>query len=58
MPKTISIPDKVFNRMRRYGVSGQSYGDLINDLLDFVDDNEEAFDEFLDELYGGDEEDE
>jgi len=41
--------------MRRYGVVAQSFGDLIESLLDFADDHDDEFEEFLGSKYAEEE---
>jgi predicted CopG family antitoxin len=49
--KPIQLTVPVFNKMKRMGFSGQSYNDLIEDLIDFAKENIEDFNAFLDERY-------
>ena len=58
MVTTIQLTNSTHKRLKRYGSVGQSFSDLIDDLLDFVDENEDIFDEFLEEKYGEEDEDE
>jgi len=53
--KTLTLPNSVYNKLRKMGFAGQSLGDLIGDLCDFAKDNIEDFFEFLDERYPDDE---
>lgn len=53
---TIQLTEATHKRLKRYGSVGQSFSDLIDDFMDFVDENEEEFETFLDEKYGEEEE--
>jgi len=54
MAKTIQLQDKTYNRLRTYGVVGQSFNDFVEDSLDFIDEHEEEFGTFLEKAYGND----
>lgn len=56
MTKTIRLNDPVYNKLRRMGFSGQSLGELIDDLCDYAKDNKQDFSQFLDSRYDDEEE--
>lgn len=47
----IRIHKVVINKLKRLGFAGQSYSDLIDDLVDYAKKNIDDFNEFLDERY-------
>lgn len=52
----ISFPSSVFDKFKKMGFVGQTYGDLFNDLVDFAKEHQEEFDAFLDDRYEEDDE--
>jgi len=53
--RSVQLNLPVYNKLKRLGFAGQSYNDLIEDLIDFAKENIEDFNAFLDERYGEDE---
>lgn len=51
MVKTIQMKDSIYRRLSGFGNVGQSFGDVIEDLMDFADGNEEEFEAFIDSKY-------
>ena len=49
MVKTIQLKDSIYKRLRRFGYVGQSFGEVIEDLMDFAEAYDEEFDEFMGE---------
>jgi predicted CopG family antitoxin len=54
--KMISLDEPIYNKLKRMGFAGQSFNNLIEDLIDFAKKNIDLFNEFLDERYEDDEE--
>jgi len=53
--KGLQLNLAVYNKLKRLGFAGQSYSDLIDDLIDFAKENIDDFNEFLNERYDEDE---
>ena len=53
--KGLQLNLPVYNKLKRMGFAGQSYNDLIEDLIDYAREHIEDFNDFLDERYGEDE---
>lgn len=49
--RSVQLNLPVYNKLRKLGFSGQSYNDLIEDLIDFAKENIDDFNAFLDERY-------
>ena len=56
--KTLRMNLPVYNKLKRMGFSGQSFSELIDDLIDFAKDNAEEWESFLDDRYEVEEEEE
>lgn len=55
MVKTLRVNEALHKRLTRMGFVGQTVGELLEDILDFIDENEEEFDSFLDSRYDAEE---
>ena len=57
MVKTIKLSDDIYKRLRKFGFVGQSFNDVVEDLIDYAEEDKKDFDKFLD-VQHADEEDE
>ena len=49
--RPVQLAPPVFNKLKRMGFSGQSYNDLVDDLIDFAKENADEWESFLDARY-------
>lgn len=53
---SIRIDKSVLTKLKRMSFPGQSYSDLIDDLIEFSKEHPDEFNDFLEESYEDDEE--
>ena len=56
--KTIRVYTKTHKRLTRMGFVGQSISELLEDMIDFIKEHDDEFEEFLEGRYDIEEEDE
>lgn len=49
--RPIQLAITTFNKLKKMGFSGQSYNDLVDDLIDFAKEHESDFEDFLEVRY-------
>ena len=49
MAKTIRLTDATYNRLSKFGSVGQSFGDVLEELMDFAEAYEKEYEEFTEE---------
>lgn len=52
---SVQLQSAVHSKLKRMGFAGQSFNDLIDDLIDFANGNLDEWNSFLDERYDEDE---
>lgn len=56
--RPIQLSPTTFNKLKKMGFAGQSYNDLVDDMIDFIKENESDFEDFLESRYEDEEEEE